>query len=77
MYMIMTDRGWRPFHALNKACPNSNDLKGVYRPENVERVRAAMSSRADRFAFVLDNEQTGSRCGEFVEPMFGAFGEKL
>ena len=76
-YVIKTDRGWMPFHALNAPCSNSNDLKGVYRPENIEKVRAALSSRADRFAFVLEDEQTGDRCGIFVEPIYGAFGEKL
>jgi hypothetical protein len=80
MYMIMTDRGWRPFHALNKPCANSNSLEGVYRPETIERSRGLLAKRFERWAADMQYEETrknkfsGDR---YNEPLFGAFGEKL
>jgi len=79
MYMIMTDRGWRPFHELNKPCPNSNDLEGVHQRHDLEIVRDFMTARATRFAVALDTDQFGMSFNgdRFNEPLFGAFGEKL
>lgn len=79
MYMIMTDRGWRPFHALNKPCGNSNDLQGVFRPVPYEQAVASNTARADRFVRALDTDQYGPsfRGNDFAEPISGAFGEKL
>jgi len=79
MYMIKTDRGWLPFHALNKPCPNSNDLQGVFRPADLKTVRPLLAARAARFAAALDTDQYGMsfRGDSFAEPIFGAFGEKL
>lgn len=78
-YLIMTDRGWRPFHALNKACSNSNDLQGVHRPVPYEQAVAENAARADRFAVALDTDQFGMSFNgdSFNEPIKGAFGEKL
>jgi len=70
-YWIMTDRGWRPFHALSTPCANSNALEGVYRPARIEMAQASNSARADRFIAALDDNRP------FSEPLFGAFGEKL
>ena len=80
MYMIMTDRGWRPFHELNKPCPNSNDLKGVYRPGDITVNRGLLAKRFERWAADLQYEETRRNkfSGDhYNEPLFGAFGEKL
>ncbi len=80
MYMIMTDRGWRPFHALNKPCPNSNDLQGVYRPQEIGAVRTALAVRALRWErdIQFEEDRKNKFSGDsYNEPIFGAFGEKL
>lgn len=76
---IMTDRGWRPWHASNIPCSNSNDLQGVFKNVPVEKAQADNAARADRFIRALDDDQYGPgfRGKEFAEPIFGAFGEKL
>lgn len=75
---IMTERGWRPFA---KACENSNNLEGVYHPQTIEAARAWNSSRADRFltanALSSMDKQQFFRGDHFIEPLYGAFGEKL
>jgi hypothetical protein len=81
MYMIMTDRGWRPFHALNeRVCVNSNDLQGVYRPATLEQAIASNATRADRWIEAMQHKATrmSQFSGDhFMEPIKGAFGEKL
>lgn len=79
-YVIMTDRGWRPFHALNAPCPNSNDLQGVYRPQLTAIVQNSNDSRADRWIEAMQYEATRKNLfsgDNFNEPIMGAFGEKL
>jgi len=81
-YMIKTAAGWRPFLALNVPCPNSNDLQGVYRPEPIEVVQKKYESRLTRFlaANGIQNRMEKMhyfRGDSFIEPIHGAFGEKL
>jgi len=73
---IKTERGWRPF---SKACCNSNDLQGVYTNTPIEQAQAENALRADRFAYCLDKDQFGQsfRGDHFIEPLYGAYGEKL
>lgn len=79
---IKTEKGWRPLVISFAPCSNSNDLQGVYRPEPIEKVRVQLRSRMERFltANNLGNmldKQHYFRGDHFIEPLFGAFGEKL
>lgn len=83
---IMTEKGWRPLWISHAPCSNSNDLQGVYRPEDIEVVKPRMRSRVQRFleANGIGNmleKQHYFRSDEFSDngyaPMKGAFGEKL
>lgn len=79
-YVIMTDRGWRPFHELNKPCPNSNELQGVHRSEGVEKTRGLLARRFERWKADMEFEETRRNkfSGDhYNEPLFGAFGERL
>jgi len=53
--------------------------EGIYRPEPIEKVRAELAARAERFIHALDTDQYGSsfRGNEFIEPLFGPYGNKL
>ena len=81
-YYIKTAEGWRE---IPKECPNSNQLEGVYRPMPQDMMHFLLQQRCDRFCAALSSEAPGSTCGdptqfratEFIEPIFGAFGEKL
>lgn len=82
MYYIMTDRGWQPWVASYKVCDNHNKLEGVYRPEPLEEVRKKLKPRLERFlaANGIQNRMEKEhffRGDSFIEPIFGAFGEKL
>lgn len=75
---IMTINGWRPLHV---PCTNTNQLEGVYRPEVIDEVRKKMPSRLERFleanAKSIMEKQQHFRGHHFIEPLYGAFGEKL
>ena len=76
---IKTVDGWRE---LPLVCPNSNTLEGVYRPTNPDILGYVMRTRAERFCRALHEFHPVHNAGEFrgdhlVEPLFGAFGEKL
>jgi hypothetical protein len=75
---IKTRQGWRPF---SKACVNSNDLQGVYSPVTLEQAQMSNSLRADRFLVANGlgtmDKQAYFRGDHFIEPIYGAFGEKL
>lgn len=79
---IKTEQGWRPLIISFAPCPNSNDLKGVYRPDNRDDLpkqlegRLARFLRANNIGNMLD-KQHHFRGDHFNEPIFGAFGEKL
>ena len=79
---IMTERGWRPWHASNRPCPNSNDLQGVFRPQTKEEAEAEVAKRIPRFleANGIQNlmlKQQYFSGNSFIEPISGPFGEKL
>lgn len=78
---IKTEHGWRPLAISFAPCSNSNDLQGVYRPEDIEAVRARMPSRIERFCrangLSMMDKQAYFRGHSFIEPIYGAFGEKL
>lgn len=82
MLYIMTARGWQLWVPSCIPCPNSNDLKGVFTSTPLKEVQRKMSDRTDRFCSELDNFHPVTNAGafrghEFVEPLVGAFGEKL
>lgn len=79
---IMTARGWRPWHASNLPCSNSNDLQGVFRPQTKEEAEAEVAKRIPRFleANNIQNMQLKQAFfsgNSFIEPIFGPFGERL
>lgn len=76
---IMTALGWREFH---KECPNSNKIEGAYRPGNPEIGALVMAGRTERFCHALADfhpvhNASQFRGDHFIEPLYGAFGEKL
>jgi len=79
VWIMTEERGWRPFA---KVCSNSNDLHGVYMPQTTEAVRQEIADRLPRFLAAnaignrIDKEHF-FRGDSFIEPIFGAFGEKL
>jgi hypothetical protein len=79
---IKTENGWRPLVISFAPCPNSNDLQGVYRPDDRDELPKKMRGRLERFLAannignMLDKQHYFSG-DSFNEPMFGAFGEKL
>lgn len=82
MLYIMTAEGWKPWVASCIPCPNSNKLEGVFRPEPIEQFRKKYASRLERFleANAIGNlldKQHYFNGDSFIEPMYGAFGEKL
>ena len=77
---IKTEQGWKPLLISFAPCPNSNDLQGVYRPENIEVVKVKLRSRLDRWIrdMQYDDDRRNKFSGDsYSEPLFGAFGEKL
>jgi len=78
---IKTADGWKPLVISFAPCSNSNDLQGVYRPEPIEAVRAQYASRLTRFiranGLSMMEKQAHFRGHSFIEPIYGAFGEKL
>lgn len=81
MYYIKTENGWAPWLASHKVCDNHNKLEGVYRPEDIEVVRAKLKPRIERFlaanGLSMMAKQEFFRGHSFIEPLYGAFGEKL
>lgn len=79
---IKTEDGWKPLWISFAPCSNSNDLQGVYRPEPVEVVQQKLQPRIARFlaanglGSMLEKQQY-FRGDHFIEPLFGAFGEKI
>ncbi len=73
---IMTEDGWR---LIETYCDNSNDLRGVFRVTTVEKVQKELDPRIDRFLDANDGQAINRafRGTHFVEPLFGAFGERL
>jgi hypothetical protein len=81
MCLIMTAEGWQQL-GNGKICSNHNRLEGVYRPPNITLVLAELAARADRFNAAnsignLVEKAHHFRGDHFLEPIFGAFGEKL
>jgi hypothetical protein len=79
---IKTEQGWRPLVISFAPCSNSNDLQGVFRPENRDDLPRKMEGRIARFlkANAIGNmmeKQHFFRGDSFDEPIYGAFGEKL
>lgn len=82
MYYIKTAEGWKPWLASYVACSNSNDLKGVFKPEPIEVVEKKLDGRIERFLRAngiqnMSEKVAHFRGNSFPEPLFGAFGEKL
>ena len=80
---IKTEQGWRPLWISHAPCSNSNDLQGVYRPEDIEVVKVKVRSRLERFFAAnacgsMLEKQHYFRGNDFIDtPIYGAFGEKL
>ena len=82
MFYIKTAEGWKPWAASYKVCDNHNDLQGVFTNTSVKQVQSEMSVRSDRFLDAnsiqsMIEKQRYFRGDHFIEPLFGAFGEKL
>lgn len=82
MLYIMTSNGWKPWLPTCVPCSNSNNLQGVYRGEALSVVQEKLKPRIDRFLTALDNFHPVNhghefRGDHFIEPLFGAYGEKL
>jgi hypothetical protein len=76
---IKTADGWREFPLV---CPNSNKLEGVYRPTSPKILAFVMDVRVERFCAALHAYHPVHNAGDFrgdhfVEPLTGAFVEKL
>lgn len=76
MYMIKTENGYRPFLELNRPCPNSNQLEGVFRPQTMEQAQAETAVRAEAFCKLVESGDMYA-IKSFNPPMTGAYGEKL
>lgn len=79
---IKTENGWRPLVISFAPCPNSNDLQGVYRPDDITDLPKKMEGRIARFLEAngignMMEKQHYFRGDSFDEPIFGAFEEKL
>lgn len=80
MCLIMTEEGWQQL-GNGKVCSNHNKLEGVYRPQPIGLVLQQLESRRLRFLAaneksILEKQQHFSG-HNFLEPLYGAFGEKL
>lgn len=73
MYYIKTADGWKPWIASHKVCDNHNGLQGVFKNTSDYEIMAAMGQRSDRFCALMAEGDAG----QFNEPLFGAYGEKL
>jgi hypothetical protein len=82
MLYIMTANGWQLWLPTCVPCSNSNDLQGVYRGERLAVVQSKLQPRIDAFCRALGNFHPVNHAHEFrgdhyIEPLFGAYGEKL
>lgn len=85
MSYLMTATGWVNLGEC-RACSNSNNLEGVYRPEPIEKVQMELGARIRRFneANGIQNmmlKQHHFSGHSFLDhghpPLRGAFGELL
>lgn len=82
MIMIHVGNGeYRPWLPACVPCSNSNDLQGVYRPAHISEARRQIAERLERFlaanALGSMDKQAHFRGDNYIEPIYGAFGEKL